>query len=57
LVKVAVAAVVVMGEELVVVEVSRVAMEVTKVAVEVTPRVSPAEISQRGLATNCKFKH
>jgi len=62
---VAVAPVVVLGEALVVVEVSRVVMEVsmvavglprvavevTKMAVEVTPRVPSAETSQRGLAT------
>jgi hypothetical protein len=65
LVKVAVEAVVLVREELVVVVASRVpmeisrvavgasrvAVEVTRVAVEVTPRVSPAWISQRGLAT------
>jgi hypothetical protein len=65
LAKVAVAAVVVLGEVLVVVEVSRVAVEVsmvavelprvavevTKVAVGVTPQVPSAEISQVGLAS------
>ena len=62
--KVAVAPVVVLGEALVVVEVSRVvvevsmvavglprvAVEVTKMAVGVTPQVPSAEISQVGLA-------
>jgi len=65
LAKVAVAPVVVLGEALVVVEVSRVAVEVsmvavglprvavevTKVAVGVTPQVPSAEISQVGPAS------
>jgi len=56
--KVAVAPVVVLGEALVVVEVSRVVMEVSmvavglpRVAVEVTTQVPSAETSQMGLAS------